>query len=72
MMPMIIRSHGIQLTSSLSSSFLCSAVSGNDHEAEAYRTAGAVPLFPRRGGGDLGVGLLPLQPAAGPKGNLQL
>lgn len=60
------------LSPSLSSSSLCSAVSGNDHQAEADRAAGAVPLLPRRGGGDLGVGLLALQPAAGPQGDLQL
>lgn len=49
-----------------------SAVSGDDHEAEADWPAGAVPLFPGRGGGDLGAGLLPLQPAAGAQGDLQL
>ena len=56
----------------LSSSCFCSAVSGNDHEAEADWPAGAVPLFPWRRGSDLSVGLLPLQPAAGPQGDLQL
>lgn len=30
-----------------------------------------MPLFPWRRGGDLGVGLLPLQPAAGSQRNLQ-
>lgn len=60
-----------RLTPSLSPS-LCSAVSGNDHQAEADWAAGAVPMLPRRGGGDFGVGLLALQPAAGPQGDLQL
>lgn len=60
-----------RLTPSLSPS-LCSAVSGNDHQAEADWAAGAVPMLPRRGGGDFGVGLLALQPPAGPQGDLQL
>lgn len=55
-----------------SPSCLRSAVSGNDHQAEADWPAGAVPLFPRWRGSDFRVGLLPLQPAAGPQGNLQL
>ena len=47
-------------------------MSGDDNEEEADWPAGAVPLFPGRGGGDLGAGLLPLQPAAGAQGDLQL
>lgn len=37
-----------------------SAVSGDDHEAEADWSAGAVSLFPWRRGSHLGAGLLSL------------
>lgn len=52
--------------------FSPSAVPGDDHQTEAHWPPGAMPLLPRRGRDHLSVGLLPLQPAAGAEGGLQL
>lgn len=52
--------------------FSPSAVPGDDHQTEAHWPPGAMPLLPRWGRDHLSVGLLPLQPATGAQGGLQL